>query len=141
MMILDLSECEVNYERDVNPDITSAASSTIQINYLTNEKWVVIQAATSPEADSENLTDNHFDSKIHTRIKLYDDNDVWIVPLTSLVAPCYVIYNKSYREHNDQHNVYTDYRTAYIVKPMSQWGDMFLPPLKNSLLMADLLQI
>ncbi len=42
MMILDLSECEINYERDVNPDITLAASNAIQINHLTNENWVVI---------------------------------------------------------------------------------------------------
>jgi hypothetical protein len=132
-MILDLSECEISYESDVNPDITSAASNAIHINHLTNEKWVVIQAVTSPEADSENLTDNHFDSKIHTRINLHNDDDVRIVPLTSLVAPYYVIYNKNYCEHNDQHDVYTDDRTAYIVKPMSKWGDMFLPPLNNNL--------
>jgi hypothetical protein len=103
------------------------------MHHLTNEKWVVIQAATSPEVNSENLTDNHFDSKIHTRIKLYNKDDVWIIPLASLVAPCYVIYNKNYCEHNDQHDVYTDDRTAYIVKPMSKWGDMFLPPLGNNL--------
>ena len=60
-MILDLSGCEINYKSDVNPDITSAASYAIQINHLTNEKWVVIQAVTSPEADNENLTVNHFD--------------------------------------------------------------------------------
>ena len=119
-MILDLSECDINDESDVNPDINSAANNAIQVDHLTNEKWVVIQAATSPEADSESLTDNHFDSKIHTRIKLHNDDNVWIVPLALLVAPYYVVYNKNYCENNDQYDVYTDDRTAYIIKPMSK---------------------
>ena len=47
------------------------------------------------EVSNEGLTDNHFDSTIHTRIKLHSDNDIWMIPLTSLVAPCFVIYNKN----------------------------------------------
>ncbi len=38
MMILDLSECEINYERGVNPEITSASINEIQINHLMNGK-------------------------------------------------------------------------------------------------------
>ena len=128
MIILDLSECEINDERNVIPDITSVVSNAIQINHFPNEKLVVIQTVTSPEADGENLTDNHFDSKIHTRIKLHNDDDVWIGPLTSLVVPYYAIYNKNYYEHNDQDNVHTDDRKAYIIEPMRKWGDMLLPP-------------
>jgi hypothetical protein len=36
MMILDLSKCEINYERDVNPDITSAARNAIYITIINN---------------------------------------------------------------------------------------------------------
>ena len=42
MTILDLSDYDINYDTYVNPDITSAVSNDVDINHLTNEKWVVI---------------------------------------------------------------------------------------------------
>ena len=66
----------------------------------------MVLAVSSPKANIDDLTYYHFDSKIHTRIKLYDDDDIWMVPLTSLVAPCYVIVNKNYYDSNFADSIY-----------------------------------
>ena len=94
------------------------------IRHLTKERWVVLLAAESPEVDR--LTDAHFDSQILKRIKLQDDNDIWMVPLITLVGPCFVVYNKNYCE-NTINNVHADDRLAYIVEPTRKWRNAFLP--------------
>ena len=52
-----------------------------------------------PEATCDGLTDSYFDLKIHTRIKLYSDIYIWLLPLSSLVDPYFIVYNKTYCEH------------------------------------------
>ena len=74
------------------------------------------------------MTGNHFDSMIHTRIKLHSNNDMWMIPLTSLVESYFIIYTKNYCEQ-DVYNRYADDRTVYVIDPMSIWGDKFLAPL------------
>ena len=89
--------------------------------HLTKEKWVVLWAADAPEANNHDITDSHFQSAIATRVKLYADKDMWMVPLSTLVGPCFVAYNKNY--NGDMR----DDRTEYVVKSMSQWTDEFIP--------------
>ena len=82
-------------------------------------------AEESPAADAHLYTDYHFDSCITKRVKLHSDNDIWMVPLTALVGPCFVVYNKNYCVSQDN-DVIVDDRTAYVVEPMKKWGDLFL---------------
>ena len=98
---------------------------------MTKEKWVVVLPASSPKVGIDNPTDYHFDSKIHTHIKLYDDDDVWRVPLTSLVTPYYVIFKKSCCDSNIVDNRYICDATAHIVCIMNKRGDTFLQLLDN----------
>ena len=49
-----------------------------------------------------------------------------MVPLSTLVGPCFVVYNKDYTKTTID-NIHMDDRTAYIVEPMAKWGDSFLP--------------
>ena len=51
-----------------------------------------------------------------------------MITLISLLEPCFVFYNKNYCE-KDMYNRHTDERTAYVVNPMSMWGNIFLAPL------------
>ena len=82
---------------------------------------MVLCPADAPEANNNDITDRHFQSSIATRIKLHDENDLWMVPLSTLVGPCFVVCNKDY--NGDQS---TD-RTVYVVKPMTKWADEFIP--------------
>ena len=103
-MILDLSDCDIIYDADIDPDATPLHSNVIPIRLLTKEKWVVILTTEAPTVHNDELTDYHYDSSITTRIKLHEDKYIWIVPLTSLVAPCFVVYNKNYNGSNIEDN-------------------------------------
>ena len=83
--------------------------------------WVVLLAADIPEANNHDITDSHIQSAIATRVKLHDDKNIWMVPLSTLVGPFSVAYNKNY--NGDM----KDDRTGHVVKPMSQWADEFIP--------------
>ena len=48
LMILDLSECEINYEVDIDQDKASEVDHIPTLIHLIKDKWVVIKAATSP---------------------------------------------------------------------------------------------
>ena len=95
--------------------------------HLTKEKWVIVHAAMGPSFDAGSLSDSHFDSEIHKRIKLQDKTeDLWIAPASSLVGPCYVMHNKDYS--SGEHNVnITHDDTGYVVEPKSKWANGFLP--------------
>ena len=49
-----------------------------------------------------------------------------MVPLTTLVGRCVVVYSKDYNNTTND-NMHIDDRTAYIMEPMAKWGDSFLP--------------
>ena len=122
-MILDLSDVEIIYRNETD-EINQHT-----VKHLTQEIWLVILAAIEPKAShTEDLTDAHFDSSIITRVKLHEDKDVWMVPLSSLTGPCFVVYNKNYVD-SEPNKPIADDRTAYVVKPMREWGDQFLKPL------------
>ena len=80
----------------------------------------MVLAARSSKADIDDLIYYHFDSKIHTCIKLHEDRNVCMVPLTPLVAPCYVIVNKNYCDSNVVDDIYTDATKSYIVYRMNK---------------------
>ena len=99
------------------------------VHHLSQKLWVVVLSSITPKASQRHdLTNSHFDSSILTRIKLHDDKDVFLLPLESLYAPCFVVTNKNYLESVGNNNAIDDDRTAYVVKPMCEWADEFLPP-------------
>ena len=116
MMIFNLSDCEIDYEPDIDPDLVQTVNYLVTLLHLTKEKWVVLWAADAPEAINHDITDSHFQFSIATHVKLHDDKDMWMVPLSTLVGPCFVAYNKNY--NGDM----KDDRTGYVVKPMSEWA-------------------
>ena len=75
-------------------------------------------------ASTQNLTDKYVDSISHTRIKLHNDKDIWMISLISLVRPRVVIYNNNNCE-TDVTNIHTDDRIEYVIEPMRKWG--FIP--------------
>ena len=81
--------------------------------HLTKEKWVVLWAANAPEVNNNDITYSQFQSAIATCVKLHDDKDMWMVPLSNLFGTCFVAYNNNY--NCDMR----DDRTVYVVKPMS----------------------
>ena len=96
---------------------------------MSNETWVIVQASTSDEVSSEldntPLTDYHFDSQMHYWIQLHEDDELWCIPISCLVGPAYVVRNRDY-VNEDLNNVITDDKTAYVLKPMADWGKLFL---------------
>ena len=83
-MILDLSECEINYEVDIDQDQVSTIAHVATLPHLTKYKWVVIKAVESPSVLSSELMDGHFTCDMITRIKL-DKERIWLVPVLSPV--------------------------------------------------------
>ena len=128
MMIIDLIDAEISYECESNTDGEIFRRIVQPIRHPTKEKWAIFLAAEVHEASNEDLIYNHVDSTTRTLIKLHSDNDIWMIPLTFLVEPCFVIYTKKYCEQG-MYNKHTDDRTAYVVNPMSMWGNVFLEPL------------
>ena len=125
-MILDLTACEISYEVDIDQDQLSTISHVTTISHLTKDKWVVIKAAESPSTLSSELTDDHLTCDIITRIKL-DEDRIWLVPLSALVGPCFVIYNKNYCEQKNDNDTCEHDSSAYIInKPMNDWSESFL---------------
>ena len=58
--------------------------------------------------------------------RLHDDKDTWMVPLSTLAGPYFVVYLKGCNNTNDD-NMYIDDRADYIMETMTKWGDSFLP--------------
>jgi len=72
-MIIDLSDCDITYEMDQDPDTIPDDANERVITHLTNEKWAIVLAAESPAAGAHHLTDYHFDSCITKRVKLHSE--------------------------------------------------------------------
>ena len=89
------------------------------IPHLTKEKWLIALVAQTPEVYASKLTDAHFVSIMFKRIKLH--NDIWIVPLITLIDPWFVVYNKDYCDSNND-IILQDDDTMYIVEPLRKWG-------------------
>ena len=96
-MVIDLSDAEIINRPDRDPDDQSSDNVPLLcMIHLTKEKWAVLSAAIKPIADNKDLTNAHFTSKIITRIQLHSDDEVYMVPLSTLVCPCFVVPNKYY---------------------------------------------
>ena len=126
LMMLDLSNVAIEYEPDVHPDHNM--ENAPEIRHLSQEIWVIVLAAECPLASVNQISDDHFDSSINKRIKLNDDNDLWLVPLNALKGPCFVVENKDYTSGTYDKNAVTD-NTAYVVDPKQKWPNAFLPHL------------
>ena len=124
LMILDLSDVEIEYDPDLDPDIN--VGNLQEIRHLSQEIWVIVVAAESPVVDATELTDDHFDSSIHKRIKINDDNDLWLIPLNALKGPCFVVENKDYTSGTFDNEATKD-NTAYVVEQKQKWPNAFLP--------------
>ena len=101
-------------------DTTSSHSIVNPIRYLTKEQWVFVIAAEASQDDNDELAYYDFCSNITTCVKLHDNTDIWMVHLTSLVGPYFVLYNKNYRDSDITDNVDIDGRTGYIFNLMSK---------------------
>ena len=86
MMIVDVSECDITYATDIDPDTTSSYSIITPTRHVTKEKWTVLFSNEAPKTNHDELIYYHFDSNLTTLIKLHDNKDIWIVPLKSLVG-------------------------------------------------------
>ena len=120
MMIIDLGDCEIETQPDIDPDLVHTLNYIVPLTHLTREKLVVLLAADAPEVNTSEITDSHFQSVIAKRVKLHDNKDMWVVPLSTILGPCFVEYNKNYNDNK------RDDRTGYVVKPMSEWAHEFL---------------
>ena len=88
---------------------------------------VVIKAAESLSVLSSELTEGHFSCDMITRIKL-DKGVIWLVPLLSLVNPCFFIHNKNYCEQKNENDMCEHAGTVYIMKPINEWSNSCLCP-------------
>ena len=93
-MIIDLSHCEIIHEMDQDPDIVPDNAGYMVTPHLTNEIQVVMLAAEVSEARRDELKNSHFQSKLLKCVKLYSENDIFIVPLSSLYGPYFAVYTK-----------------------------------------------
>ena len=125
LMILDLTECEICEDVDIDQDQIATASHVVRIPHLTQEKWAVIKAAELSSILSSELTDDHFVNEIITRIKL-DEERIWLVPLSSLVEPCYVVYNYNYCERQNENDKCEHDSTAFVIKSVKEWSNLFI---------------
>ena len=125
LMILDLTECGICEDVDIDQDLIHIVSNIARIPHLTNEKWAVIKATESPFILSSELTDDHFVNEIITRIKL-DEERICLVPISSLVESCYVVYNYNYCERRDENEKCEHDSTAFVIKPVSEWSQLFI---------------
>ena len=127
MMIVDLSGLDIMYDNDVDENSTSDSSDDDQtILHLTRAKWAIVWAGESPKVSNADLSNDHFDSSIHHRIKLHEQKDLFLVPLSSLIGPCFVVQNKDYTSGIYLDDNETD-NTCYVVQPKSSWPNAFLP--------------
>lgn len=96
------------------------------IPHLTKEKEVIFLVAQSREVNANEFNGALFHSKTLKRIRLHNNNAVYILPLSTLVGPWFVVYNTDYHDKNTDNVIQVEI-TTYIVEPMKKWGNTFLP--------------
>ena len=74
MMIIDLTDAKITYKYEINTDSYHYSRTVQPVRHLTKEQWVIALAIEGHESCNKELTDNHFDSTMHTRINLHSDN-------------------------------------------------------------------
>ena len=124
-MFIDLSECDIVNDADINPDESNAVSQNVNFPHLTSEIWVVLLAAKGSAIREGNLSTSHFKSKLSTWFELGEDTDVFIVPWSTLVGPCFIYENKNYNGAKVEGEFQCDGKACQLL-PMRDWGDAFL---------------
>ena len=99
-MIIDLTDCIVRYDKNQDLDTIASDTTSTRITQLTKEKRVIVFVAEGLKTVSCDFTYSHFDSKIYKSIKLHADTDTFMVSLSKLAGPCFVVYNKNLCEKN-----------------------------------------
>ena len=125
IMMLDLRECTIIEDVDANPDTTEQTFKADIYPHLTQDIWVVVLAAKNTELEQNPSLNNIFVSKIATCFEMHDDNDVFIIPWSTLIGPCFVIKNNNYMLNSTNESYECDQK-ARMVLPMRDWGDKFL---------------
>ena len=128
LAFIDLTDSTIINSRENDDDIDygpGTDNTNFPNQYLTNEKWCAVKAATSHklQGDDPCLTDFHFDSSIASRIKF--EEEIRFIPLSSLVGPAFVIENICHTENAGGQAALSD-GTGIVVKPRSEWAKAFL---------------
>ena len=91
-MIINFFDAEIIFHPGRDPvDQSHDETRFAPMTRLPKEKWTILSAIIKPVADTNDLTDVHFLSKITARIKLYCNDEVWMIPLSNLVGSCFVL--------------------------------------------------
>jgi hypothetical protein len=123
MMIIDLRNVTIENEPDAPEDTLNEIADTIT-PMLTKELWVVVKAG-NMDSEISDGNDHHFSSKISHR--MYLEQNLWMIPLNSLIGPCYVVDVRDYTKNEHSGN---ERETIMIVEPMSDWPNAFLPAVR-----------
>ena len=115
-MFVDLTNAEITYKDEPQDD--DEANHRTTVPHLSHDVWAIVQPALdTPEV----ILDSHLTRKIDI------DNNLFMVPTSSLVGPACVIETPNYPGKDffggNQRN-----RTGIVVEPMRKWPDYFLTP-------------
>ena len=124
-MMIDLSDCLIFNNADINPDASGAVEQIHNFPHLTQEKQAVVLPCKGSVIDHDTLSNAYFDSKITMRFELHDETDVYIVPWSTLIGPCFIFENKNYNGQKVDGKYESDKKGSQIL-PMSRWGNLFL---------------
>ena len=125
IIMIDLTECVILNDTDINPDASDVVQQSSQYLHLTPEMWVVVLAAKNSELNHNELPTARFNSNISTWFELHKDTDVYIVLWSTLVGPCFIFQNKDYKGLKLDGKYECDTKVCHLL-PMSNWGDKFL---------------
>ena len=125
IMMIDLSDCVICNDVDINPDVTTIVEQVHNFPHLTPDKWAVVLACKGSAIAHDTLSNTYFDSKISMWYDLHDELDVYKVPWSTLIGPCFIFENNNYNGPKVDGKYESDKRGCRIL-PMSNWGDLFL---------------
>ena len=125
IMFIDLTECVIVNDMDINPDVSNVLADNVSYPHLTSEMWVVVLAGNGSVIQQCDLSSSYFNSKLSTWFELHEDTNVYIVPWSTLVGPCFVFENKNYNSAKVEGKHQCDRKAGQLL-PMSNWGDKFL---------------
>lgn len=125
IMMIDLSDCVICNDLDINPDSSGNVEQVHNFPHLTPEKWVVVLVCKGSAIDHDTLSNTHFVSKITMWYDVHDDSDVYIVPWSTSIGPCFLFENNNYNGPKVDGKYECD-KSSSRIPLMSNWGDLFL---------------
>lgn len=133
-MFFELSECDFETENDLRIEagitplqslLPNQSASTLNTPFVDDDYiqsstyWAIVHSATSAKLEPIQYPSSfHLKSKIATRIKM-ERNQFRIVPIDSIVGPCFGMLNYSLSKTNYDN-------TAIIVDPPHTWPEKFI---------------